>query len=203
MDTAQKAQMLLFVGNRKPVFDELNARARQHLFKLRDGAEKLFVLFVGTKAHHPFNARAVVPTAVKQHHFTCCRQVRNVALEIPLCAFTVVGRWQCCHACHTGVKALGNALDHATLARSVAAFKQNHHLVALAHHPVLQFNQLPLQAEKLLKVLAARRLFRCGLVGVAVRGQCVQIAVLQLHFVLFVVAVHQVAANTGNQLFIG
>ena len=90
MDTAQEARVLLFVGNREPVLDHLNTRAHQHFFELRHAAEKLFVLLVGTKTHHPLDSGAVVPTAVKQDHFASRREVRDVALEIPLRALAVI-----------------------------------------------------------------------------------------------------------------
>src|SRR2546427_1931901 len=63
VDAAQKAQVLLLVRNRKPVFDELYARAHQHFFKLRHGAEELLVLLIGAEAHDTLDTGAVVPAA--------------------------------------------------------------------------------------------------------------------------------------------
>ena len=65
VDTAQKAQVLLLVGDRKPVFHELDAAAHQHALEFGHGAKKLFVLVIGAKTHHPLDPGAVVPAAVK------------------------------------------------------------------------------------------------------------------------------------------
>jgi hypothetical protein len=51
VDAPEKAQVLLVVGNREPVLDELDARAHQHLLELGHGAEELLVLVVGAEAH--------------------------------------------------------------------------------------------------------------------------------------------------------
>src|SRR5688572_24214801 len=106
MDAAEETQVLLFVGNGKPVLDELYARAAQHLFKFRYGAEKFFVLLVGAKAHDALNAGAVVPAAVKQHDLAGGGQVRNITLEVPLRTFAVIGSRQRRHAAHARVEPL-------------------------------------------------------------------------------------------------
>ena len=48
----------------------------------------------GAKAHHALDAGAVVPAAVEQHDLAGRRQVRHVALEVPLRALAVVRRRQ-------------------------------------------------------------------------------------------------------------
>ena len=130
MDAAQKAQVLLFIGDGKPVLDDLDARADQHSFKIRHSAEKLFVLSIGAKAHHPLDPGAVVPAAVKQHDFTGGGQVRHITLKVPLRAFAVTRCRQRRHAANPWIEPLGDALDDTALAGGVAAFKQNDHLVA-------------------------------------------------------------------------
>ncbi len=194
--------MLLVVGDREPVFDELDAGAHQHLFELGHGAEELLVLVVGAKAHHAFDARAVVPAAVEQHDLTRCRQVRRIALEVPLRALAVVRRGQGGHAAHARVEPLRDALDHATLAGGVAAFEQDDHLVPGVHDPVLQLDQLALEAEQLLEVPVPVGFFfgaeRAQAVGVDVG----ELAVFEFQLQLLVVAVDEVAVDALQQRFL-
>ena len=46
MHSHQKAQVLLIVSDGKPIFDEHNARAHQHLFEFGGGMEKFLVVIV-------------------------------------------------------------------------------------------------------------------------------------------------------------
>ena len=196
MDATQEAGVLLFIGDGEPVFDQLDAAAHQHFFKLRHGAEELFVFFIVAKAHDLFNTRAVVPTAVKQHDLARSRQMRDVALEVPLGFFPVVGRRQSGHTAHTGIQALGDAFDDAAFARCVTAFKQNDHAVTGFDHPVLQHHQLGLKAQQLTKVSHP-------VLGVTRAGAVtIEQAVVQLQLHLFVHAVEQIFAQLA-QLFFG
>ena len=81
--------MLLVVGDRKPVLDERDARTDQHAFELGAAAEELRYVFLGAETHHTFDAGPIVPGAVEQHDFTLTRQVRHIALEIPLSTLTL------------------------------------------------------------------------------------------------------------------
>jgi hypothetical protein len=112
--------------------------------------------------------------------------VRHVALEVPLRALAVVGRGQRGHAHHARVQALGDALDHAALARRVAPLEQDHHLLARVLHPVLQLDQLALQAEQLAEVALALQPVHGG-----AHALLVPLAVFDFQLQLFVVAVHQ------------
>ena len=133
----------------------LDAGAHQHAFELGHRAEELLVLLVGAEAHHVLDAGAVVPAAIEQHDLAGRRQVRHVALEVPLRALAVVGRGQRHHAADARVEPLRDALDGATLAGRVAALEQDDHLLPGGRHPVLQLDQLALQAEQLLEVFLA------------------------------------------------
>ena len=75
MNAAEKAQVLFLIGDREPVFDQLDPGAGEHAFELRHGAEELFVLVGVAKAHDLFYPGAVVPAAVEQDDFTRGRQV--------------------------------------------------------------------------------------------------------------------------------
>ena len=146
--------------------------------------------------HDPLDAGAVVPAAVKQDHLARGRQVRRVALEVPLRALAVVGCGQRSHATHARVQALGDAFDHAALARRIAALEDDHHLVPGGHDPVLQLHQLGLQAEQFPKVLLTFGLVLLQGLGVL---RLVD-PVLHLHFQLFVVTVHHIGVNAAQQL---
>jgi hypothetical protein len=196
VDAPEKAQVLLFVRNREPVLDELDARAHQHLLELGHVTEKFLHIVFRAKTHDALDAGAVVPAAVEQHHLAGGRQVRHVALEIPLRALAVVGRGQRRHAAHARVQALGDALDHAALAGLHRALEEDHHLVAGGHHPVLQLDQLALQAKQLAEIVAPVLAVQRE-VGRGVARQRGDRAVFQLQLQLFVVAVEQVAVNAA------
>src|SRR6202041_2026555 len=93
VDAHEKPQVLLVVGDREPVFDQHDPRAHEKALEVGYGSEEVLVFLVGAKAHHPFDASAVVPAAVKQHDLAAGRKMLNVALEIPLAALALGRRW--------------------------------------------------------------------------------------------------------------
>ncbi len=150
--------MLLVVGDREPVFDQHDPRAHQHALELRHGPEELLVFLVGAEAHHPLDAGAVVPAAVEQHDLAAGRQMRDVALEIPLaCARARSARAARPTRHDARVEALRDALDGAALAGRVASLEDHDQLELLGHDPVLQLDQLALQPEQLLEIKLARQ----------------------------------------------
>ena len=58
----------------------------QHLLEGRRLARKVRVLGRGAEAHDRLDAGAIVPGAVEEHDFARGRQLRDIALEIPLAA---------------------------------------------------------------------------------------------------------------------
>ena len=142
--------------------------ADQHPLELRHVVEELLDLRLGGEAHHPLDAGAVVPGAVEQHDLAARRQVRHVALEVPLGALAVGRRRQRHDAGDARVEPLGDALDRAALAGAVAALEQHDDLRAGVLHPALQLDQLGLQPQQLAQVdaagpsRAAARLGRAG-----------------------------------------
>jgi len=130
VNAAEKPQVLLFVRDREPVFQQLDARADQHAFELRHGPEKLLVLGGRAEAHHFLNARTVVPTAVEENDFTRSGQMRHIALEVPLRPLAVIGGRQRHDPGHARIEPLSDPLDHAALTRRIAAFEQNQHLLS-------------------------------------------------------------------------
>jgi hypothetical protein len=143
---------LLFVGDREPVFHEQDAGIDQHLLEQRAGAQEFPVFLVGAEAHHPFDPRAVVPGTVEEHDLALARQVRNVALKVPLAALAFGRRAECHHAADAGVEAFGDALDDAAFARRVTPFEDHHDAQALLDHPVLQLDELELQPHQFVDV---------------------------------------------------
>ncbi len=129
----------------QPVLEQQNAVIDQHLFKARRLLQKRLVLRVGAIAHHPFHAGAVVPTAVHQDQFAAGRQMRHIALEIPLRAFAVVGLRQRHHPALARVEMAGDGLDHAALAGGVAAFHQHQGALIGVAQPARHADQLQLQ----------------------------------------------------------
>ena len=83
------------------------------------------------EAHHPLDAGAVVPAAVEQHDLAGRRQVRDVALEVPLRALALVRRRQRDDAADARIEALRDALDDAALAGRIAALEDHDDLELL------------------------------------------------------------------------
>ncbi len=127
------------------VLEQLNTRAHQHLLERRHRLHEFLVLRLGAKAHHPLHPGAVVPTAVEQHEFGGRRQIRHIALEVPLRLISGGGFVQRHHAGIARREVLDDALNGAILARAVAPFEQDENAVALGNEVLLELHQLDLQ----------------------------------------------------------
>ena len=127
--------------------------------------EKLLVFGVRAEAHHPLDARAVVPAAVEQHDFAAGGQMRDVALEIPLAALALVRRRQRRDAADARIEPLRDALDDAALARGIAPLEDHHDFELLMHDPVLQLDQFALQPQQLLEIEFPVQRLLFGMVG--------------------------------------
>jgi hypothetical protein len=92
------------------------------------------------------NPGAVIPAAIKEHHFASGRQLGDVPLKIPLRFFFFCRCAECNNAADAGVERVGDSLDGATLAGGVAALEDDHDSQALVPDPLLQFDQLDLEA---------------------------------------------------------
>jgi hypothetical protein len=90
MNAALKPELLFVIGDRKPVFDQLNARTNEHSLEFGNGAEEFLVFFVGAKTHDSFDTSPVVPAAIKQHDFASRWKMRGITLKIPLGPLTAV-----------------------------------------------------------------------------------------------------------------
>jgi hypothetical protein len=114
-----------------------------------------FMFRVRAEAHHPLHARAIVPAPVEEHHLSRLREMRRVALEIPLRLLPFRGNTQRNHAADARIHRFRDALNHSALARRVASLKKDHHLQLLGLHPCLQLYQLELQPPQLFIVDAS------------------------------------------------
>src|SRR5690606_18234920 len=156
-----EALLLVHLVDRQPVLVEQDAVVDQQLLEHRRLFQEQLVLVGGTEAHHLLDAGAVVPAAVEQHQLARRRQVRGIALEVPLRHFALARLRQCDDAHLARVQPLGDGVDHATLAGGVAALEQDHHPLAGVRQPVREVVQLELERlERLLVLLLLHRLHR-------------------------------------------
>ena len=109
----------------------------------------------------------------------------HVALEIPLAAFPLARRRQRDGAADARIEPLGDALDDAALAGRVAPFEDDDEFQFLGDHPVLQLDQLALQAQELLEIEVAREGALLGQL-VAVRQEVGEVGVFELELQVLV-----------------
>jgi hypothetical protein len=107
------------------VLEQLNARVDQKPFKNPYFTQERFVLSVRTEPHHAFNAGAVVPTAIEQHHFLRHGQIGDVALKVPRAAVPIRRLAQRDHACFARTQMLRHPLDNAVFTGGVPSFEDD------------------------------------------------------------------------------
>jgi hypothetical protein len=95
--------------------------------------QKSVRLIFGAETHHPFDAGAVVPAAIEDHHLAGRREVGHIALHVHLALLPVAGRRQGDHPEHARADTLGERLDGAALAGGVASLEHDADLEALVH----------------------------------------------------------------------
>jgi hypothetical protein len=101
-----------------------------------------------TESHHLLHTRPVVPGPVEQDDLTPRRQVRNIALVVPLPALALGRCRQRGYPRDPRAQIFGDPLDRPTLARGVATFEDDHHPGPGFPGPFLQPHEFRLQAEK-------------------------------------------------------
>jgi hypothetical protein len=79
-----EAPLLFFVADFEPDLDQFNAAVHDVILGLRAQFEKAAVLFLGAEAHDVFHTKAVIPTAIKDHHFPGGGEVRHITLDVHL-----------------------------------------------------------------------------------------------------------------------
>ena len=82
--------------DREPELEQVHAVADEHPFEARAPAAGNGRTLVRAEAHDALDAGAVVPGAVEEHDLAGARQVRHVALEVPLARLR--SRWACSSA---------------------------------------------------------------------------------------------------------
>jgi hypothetical protein len=60
-----ETEVLLFIGDREPVFDKDDAGTDQHLLEFGHRTEEFLQLLVGAETHYSLDAGTIVPTAVE------------------------------------------------------------------------------------------------------------------------------------------
>jgi len=113
--------------------------------------------------------------------------------------FALVRSRQRCDTTDPWVEALGDPLDHAAFAGGIAAFENHHDLLFVMRNPILQLDQLALQAEQLSKV----ELPIDAIVFVMVSGfgqEPIKPVIVQLHFIFFIEAVGQIGFDTFSKV---
>lgn len=78
-------------GDLQPVLEQNNARFDHAALHHRRAVEELLHLLRRTKAHHPFDAGAVIPAAIENHDFAGRREMLDIALKVELAFSRSVG----------------------------------------------------------------------------------------------------------------
>src|SRR5262249_51276181 len=97
------------------------------------------------ESHDALDSGAVVPTAVEEDDLTCCRKVRQVALDVELRFLALGGGRQRDDAKHPGAYPFCDRLDDATLAGGIATLEDHHDSQSLVLYPQLEFHELAVQ----------------------------------------------------------
>jgi len=122
-----ESALLLLIAHREPVLAQHDSVVDEQLLEHRALREKSAVLFGGTEPHHPFDPGPVVPGPVHEDDFPGSRQVRDVALEIPLSSLALGRSGQSDDPRNPGIQELRDAFDRAPLPRGVASFEDDQH----------------------------------------------------------------------------
>ena len=109
--------------------------------------------------------KMLVPAPVEHDDLAGGRQVRHVALEVPLGALPLRGGAQGDDAGAAGVEALGDALDGAPLAGGVTPLEDDDHALSARPDPVLELDKLGLEALELVLVVGGGEAARLGEAG--------------------------------------
>ena len=160
-----KAAQLLFTAHREPKFKQMNAAGHQHTLEFRCLAHKQQIFIRFAEAHYPLHACTVVPRTVEEHNFARCRQVLDIALEIPLAALRFSGLFQSHHPRTTRIQMFHITLNRTTFTRRITTFKQAHNTLAGFFHPALHFQQLNLQQSLFFFILTAAHARTVRIVG--------------------------------------
>src|SRR6476659_8601058 len=105
-------------------------------------------MLLRTESHHLLDTRPVVPGPVEQDDLTPRRQLRDIALVVPLPALPLGGCRLINYPRDARAQIFGDALDGPALARGVATFKDDHDPGPGFPGPFLEPHEFGLKAEK-------------------------------------------------------
>jgi len=189
----RKTQVLLGVGDREPVLHEDDARAHQHALEFRHGVEELLDVGLAAKAHDPLDAGRDCTSFLSNstispgHPAGGPRSAGNTTEY----ASRSVGADSATVRQMRGLSRWVTRLITAALAGGVRGPRNSTTTLSLwAYHPVLQLDELALQAQQLGEIQAAVDDFRPGNVGQVI-GQARHEVVAELQLELLVEAVGQ------------
>src|SRR5262245_19580270 len=111
--------------------------------------EKAFVLLVIDESHYVLHTCAIVPTAVEDDDLAGSRKTLDVTLHVHQCLFAVRRGRQRDDTKHARANPLGQRLDCAALACSIAPFEYNDNFKAFGLDPFLKMTKLDLKLVKL------------------------------------------------------
>ena len=149
IDARFQPPRLLLGTHLQPIFEENDAVIDDDLLERGHHFQKPLGLRLGAEPHHPLDAGAVIPAAVEDDDLPRCRQMRDVTLSVHLRLFSLGRRGQRNHPENARAYPLGHRLDRAALAGAIAPFEEDAHLQALVHHPLLELDELDMQACEL------------------------------------------------------
>src|SRR6185436_2474565 len=143
----------LFHAHLQPVLEQDDPGLDHDLLESRHHRQEALRLFLRAEAHHSFHAGTVVPAAIEDYDFTRRRQMLHVALRIHLGLLALGWSRQCDDPEHPRAHTLGDRLDGTSLAGAVTALEHDAYLQALVYHPLLQLDELHVQALEFLFIV--------------------------------------------------
>ena len=108
--------------------------------------EKALHLLNRAEFHHPLDAGAVVPAAIKDHDFARCGQMSHIALDVHLRLFAFGGRRQRDHSKDPGTHAFRDRFNDPALAGTVSPLEDDDDFESFGDDPLLQFDEFAMQA---------------------------------------------------------
>ena len=120
------------------------------LFHRRNNVQETFGLILRAKTHYPFDASAIVPTAIENHDFSRGRKVLQISLNVHLRLFALRRSGHGNNAKNAWADSLCDGLDNTAFAGAIASLEDNTDLLAVALHPFLELDKLNVQLAQLL-----------------------------------------------------
>src|SRR5690606_22226728 len=142
----REAGALLRLRDGEPELRHVDAGVDEHLLEDRRLLHEGLVLVVRAEAHDSLDVGAIVPGPVEHDDLAGSRQVLDVALEVPLPLLDVRGLVERHDASGTRVEVLREPLDRPALARGIATLEHDDVLAPRVLTPVLELEELDLQA---------------------------------------------------------